>query len=250
MKPSGIITFLSDFGLSDWFTASVKGEILKIHKDARIIDVTHIIRPHDIQGTAFVVSQYFNTFPNGTVHLVVVDPGVGSSRRGIAVIAQKHTFIAPDNGVLTHILDKDAVVYELPVPDNASTTFHGRDVFGPAAARFSLNERAAFTKIKVSDCQRVESFTCTVQHDRIMGRVVYIDHFGNCITNIPVDHDVINFQYNQIDIPVRQCYAEGEENEIIGVRGSSGFYEIIVNKGNAQKLLKNNTGACITAHIR
>lgn len=250
MKPSGIITFLSDFGLSDWFVAAVKGEILKINKRATIIDITHSIQPHDIRSAAFVLSRYYADFSVGTIHLVVVDPGVGGARRCIAAISRGYFFIAPDNGVLSYVLDEASTTYDIPVPQTASGTFHGRDIFAPTAAQLSLGNRAFGKKIPASDCGRFEFPICMTRGDTVIGEIVYIDHFGNCITTLPVDSDAINLCVDQTDIPVRECYAEGQENEVIAVRGSSGFYEIVVNQGNAQHILKIKIGTRVTAYIQ
>lgn len=249
MKPSGIITFLSDFGHTDWFVAAVKGEILKINKQAKIIDITHTIRPHDIQRAAFILSQCYKNFPKGTVHLAVVDPGVGSIRRPIGVVTNGHVFIAPDNGVLSYVMDQETVVYHIPAPEKASATFHARDVFGPAAAHFSRGNTMCCKKLSVRDCECLIFPRCHHRNDTIQGEIVYIDYFGNCITNLPVDNDVLNCCIRKTNIPVREYYAEGQENEIIAVRGSSGFYEITVNKGSAEHLLKVRVGTRITAYI-
>ncbi|MBN2620627.1 SAM-dependent chlorinase/fluorinase [candidate division WOR-3 bacterium] len=250
MKPSGIITFLSDFGLADWFVAAVKGEILKINKNAKIIDITHSIQPHDIRSAAFVLSQCYADFPVGTIHLVVVDPGVGNTRRCIAAVSGGYFFVAPDNGVLSYVLDKEATIYDIPVPHRASVTFHGRDIFAPAAAQLSLGNKAFCKKIPVSGCERFEFPVCKTRGDTVIGEIVYIDHFGNCITTIPVESDAINLCIDQTDIPVRECYAEGQKKEVIAVRGSSGFYEIVVNQGNAQYILKSKVGTRVTAYVQ
>jgi S-adenosylmethionine hydrolase len=250
MKPSGIITFFSDFGFDDWFVAAVKGEILKINRQATIIDITHSIQPHDVRSVAFVLFCTYQNFPKGTVHLVVVDPGVGSERRAIALGSNYHFFVGPNNGVLSYVLDKESIIYDIPVPQGASSTFHGRDIFAPAAAQLSLGNKAFGKKIPLSDCERFEFPLCMTKGDIVIGEIIYIDHFGNCITTIPVDRDVINLCIDQTDIPVRECYAEGQEKEAIAVRGSSGFYEIVVNQGNAQYILKIKTGTRVTAYIQ
>jgi S-adenosylmethionine hydrolase len=237
MKPSGIITFLSDFGTSDWFTAAVKGEIHKRNRHAVIVDVTHAVRPHDIRSAAFILTQYYMNYPEGTVHLLVVDPGVGSMRRGIAVESEEHIFIAPDNGVLSCVLDDAATVYQLPVPEHASATFHGRDVFGPAAGVFSLGTPITYPKLDTSTCTRVAFSRFNGATGSQTGEVIYIDRFGNCITNIPATAAVHEMRVNDVYIPVVSCYTEGDTGTPVAVKGSSGFYEISVNQGNAQQCM-------------
>jgi len=245
MKPSGIITFLSDFGLSDWFVAAVKGEILKKNKHAVIVDVTHSIEPHDIYCAAFILSQYFKNYPQGTVHLVVVDPGVGSERRGIAVVSKGYVFIAPDNGILSYVMENDAIVYNLPVPEYASATFHGRDVFGPAAACFSMNSSIPYKKLEIADCLRFEFPRFNKKSNPNTGEIIYIDRFGNCITNIPVSIAVHELRVNDVIVPHVSCYAEGKSGEPVTVKGSSGYYEISVNQGDAQDIIQATIGSIV-----
>ena len=246
MKPSGIITFLSDFGSSDWFVATVKGTILKRNRHAVIVDVTHAVQPHDIHSAAFILLRYYKEYPPGTVHLIVVDPGVGSTRRAIAVKTKEHVFVAPDNGVLSYVLDKAVAVYNLPVPRGASATFHARDIFGPAAAEFSLGTSIPYTKIDITTCTRAAFPRFDQQGSPPAGEVIYIDRFGNCITNIPVSVEVHEMCVNGLIVRVVSCYAEGDMGIPVAVEGSSGFYEISVNKGNARQSLGISPGTAVT----
>ena len=128
-----IITFLSDFGNKDWFVSAVKGEIFKINKNVLIVDITHTLIPHDVRSAAFLLKSVYRNFPSGTVHLVVVDPGVGSERIPIIVESSGYYFVGPDNGVFSYIYSEDSKVYEIEVKKTVSYTFHARDIFGPTA---------------------------------------------------------------------------------------------------------------------
>jgi S-adenosylmethionine hydrolase len=250
MKSSGIITFLSDFGVEDWFVGVVKGEILKINKDARIIDITHSIRAHNIRSAAFILYCAYRNFPKGTVHLVVVDPGVGSERRAVAMESDDHFFVAPDNGVLSYVMIKSAVVYKIPTPVTASSTFHARDVFAPAAARLSSNAVISYERIPIKECEWFAFPACTMERKVIKGEIIHIDHFGNCITNVPMEYNALYFELNGICINVRDYYSDALEQELIAIKGSHGYYEITLNQGNAQYLLRVEIGARITAYVQ
>jgi len=207
-----------------------------------IIDVSHAITPHDVQSAAFVLSNAYKSFPPGTVHVVVVDPGVGSDRRAILVESHDHVFVAPDNGVLSFVMDQDARVYEIPIPDDASATFHGRDVFAQTAARCTLDQAKTYKMIASADCIQFSFPKISVGTARIKGAIVYIDIFGNMITNIPTSYELKAVSMDQVAIPIVPNYAEGRKDMAIAVRGSSGFYEIAVNKGNAQERYQGRIG--------
>jgi len=244
-----IITFLSDFGEDDWFVAAVKGEILKIKPNVHIIDVTHRIKPHDISSAAFILKSVFRNFPPGTVHLVVVDPGVGSKRKPIIVDAEPYYFIGPDNGVFSYIYDKHAKVYSIEVKGEVSATFHARDIFGPAAARIALGNAPSSFGPEKCDYINFEFPGLMKKGKRLYGEVVYIDRFGNLIINIPNTMSIQGLCISGKDIPVKDYYGEGGKGQIICVNGSSGYYEISCNKENAMELLGVNTGEKITAKL-
>ncbi|MGB3480069.1 MAG: SAM-dependent chlorinase/fluorinase [bacterium] len=244
-----IITFLSDFGEDDWFVAAVKGEILKIKPNVHIIDITHRIKPHDIGSAAFILKSVFRNFPPGTVHLVVIDPGVGSKRKPIIVHAEPYYFTGPDNGVFSYVYNKHAKVYSIKVKGEVSDTFHARDIFGPVAARLASGDVPSSFGGETHDYLNFEFPRVTKKGKRLYGEVVYIDHFGNLIINIPNTMGLQSLCISGKDIPVKYYYGEGDKGQIICVKGSSGYYEIACNKGNAKELLGVNTGEKITAKL-
>src|SRR5258706_11301544 len=187
--PNGLITLTTDFGQSDHFVGTMKGVILGIAPRARIVDITHEIAPYELNEAAFVIAQAWRYFPKGTIHVVVVDPGVGSSRRPILAEAGGQFFVAPDNGVLSMIFD--AAPHKVRMISNPklmrreiSRTFHGRDVFAPAAAHLAKGVRpAAFGKL-INDYVRVWlSKPSECGPNKWRGTILKVDSFGNLITN-------------------------------------------------------------------
>ncbi|GAH09086.1 unnamed protein product, partial [marine sediment metagenome] len=227
-----IITFLSDFGAKDWFVAAVKGEILKINKNAFIVDITHASVPHDIRSAAFILKSVYKNFPTGTVHLAVVDPGVGSERKPIIVKSSGYFFVGPDNGIFSYIYNEDAQVYAIAVKESTSSTFHARDIFGPVAAKLSTDVDPEHLGTKIRDYTTFEFPRSRKKGVKIYGEIIYIDHFGNCITNILNTIDIRELFLSKKRIKVKKFYGEGCPDEIICVKGSSGYYEIACNKGS------------------
>jgi len=178
------ITLLTDFGSSDSYVAEMKAALLSRVPESVIIDISHEVPPGDRRGARYLLARSWHRFPMGTVHVAVVDPEVGTARRALAAQAQGHSFIAPDNGLLSPILE-GATVVELAVPPDASTTFHGRDVFAPAAARLAKGEALDALGQPVED--PVFTPLPVPQQDAggVRGEVVYVDRFGTLISNIP-----------------------------------------------------------------
>lgn len=187
-----MLTFLTDFGTSDYFVPAVKGAILTIDPGAVIVDITHQIAPQDIEAAAFTLAACYRDFPEGTIHLAVVDPGVGSERIALIVDAGGHRFVGPDNGIFSHIYaaEAGAVVYRIENSEYfrkpASPTFHGRDVFGPVAAWLSRGVEPGAFGPRIDDPARLDFVRpeTAAGGDRVVGRVIHIDRFGNCITNL------------------------------------------------------------------
>jgi S-adenosyl-L-methionine hydrolase (adenosine-forming) len=183
------ITLLTDFGTSDYYVAAMKGVILSRNPAVRIVDISHEIAPQHVPSAAYVLLGAYDNFPAGTIHVVVVDPGVGSRRRPMAVKAGRHLFVAPDNGVLSFALKRvtDYEAVEITnqdlLPANISTTFHGRDVFAPIAAALSLGVPLHQIGKRISDLQLLPE-PVQVSGSLIESRIIHIDHFGNCITGI------------------------------------------------------------------
>jgi len=244
-----IITFTSDFGNKDWFAAAVKGEILKINRDVLIIDITHKLIPQNIKSTAFLLKSVYKNFPQGTIHLVVVDPGVGSKRKPIIVESDKYYFVGPDNGIFSYIYNRNYKVYEIKVRKKLSTTFHARDIFGPIAARLSKGSPPKNLGTRIKEYIKFEFPKPKRKGVKIYGEVLYVDHFGNLITNIENNINIKQLDISSNKIAVKKYYGEGKPDEIISVRGSSGYYEIACNKGNAQRVLRAFIGLKISGKI-
>src|SRR5919206_1297404 len=186
-----IVTLLTDFGTRDYFVGALKGALLSVNPEARVVDITHEVAPHDIEEGAFTLLAAFETFPAGTVHVAVVDPGVGSARRAVVVEGAGHLFVGPDNGVFGHVYERlqsfrvfhvtEESFFRLPV----SPTFHGRDVFAPIAGALSAGTRPSDLGPRVTDFVRLP-FAAPFQRDAstLVASVIHVDRFGNCVTNV------------------------------------------------------------------
>jgi S-adenosyl-L-methionine hydrolase (adenosine-forming) len=244
-----IITLLTDFGTADGWVGEVKG-VLATHAPAAIVhDITHDIPPQDVDAARLVLARTWRRWPRGTVHLVVVDPGVGSDRRALAVSAHEQWFVGPDNGVLSPaLLLPGARAVELPVPVGAAPTFHGRDVFAPAAARLAAGipleqlGSAADAPVVRRTPQPVR-----MADGRLVGEVIALDRFGNAITNLPGTM-VRVVSVGALVLPVLRTYADVADLEAAAVVGGSGFVEIAVRNGSAAQQLGVARGTRIEGH--
>jgi hypothetical protein len=248
MKP--VITLTTDFGNKDYFTGSVKGVILQINPDIRIVDISHDIPPFSISDGAFVISSAYRFFPKGSIHLVVVDPGVGSERKPLLAVSRSGFFLAPDNGILTTIYDEDGPcqIYELTEKKfflpSIGPTFHGRDIFAPVAAWLSTEmESSSFGRI-ITDPVRLPVQKPLIEKNKITGQVMYIDRYGNLITNIRAsDLQEINFKKSSVIIGShtlvggKAFYQEARQGESSFTLNSSGHIEIFQNRGHAASFL-------------
>jgi S-adenosyl-L-methionine hydrolase (adenosine-forming) len=256
MKPAGIITLTTDFGRRDWFVGIVKGVILGVNPSARLIDVTHDLPPGDIGYGAFALAAACQFFPPGTVHVAVVDPGVGSARGAIAIQTGKFFFVGPDNGVLSWAVRKDKVIAIHKLKNESfflrpvSATFHARDVFAPVAAHIANGTPLSALGPPINDFVRLvwpEARSCGGE---AVGQVLYVDNFGNAITNLEVsaleNHGGATLEV--LNAGERICYvAEFYQavpaGEAVAVTGSSGFLEIAINGGSAAKELDLAVGS-------
>ena len=236
-----VITLLTDFGTADYFVGAVKGAILSVNPAAIIADITHEIPSQDIAAGAFTLLAVYKTFPAGTIHVAVVDPGVGSARRPIIVSANEQFFVGPDNGLFTYIYDREPsrrifhVTSDRYFRPSPSTTFHGRDIFAPLAAALSTGVAPEEFGAEIDDEVRLPSLETPL-------RIVHIDRFGNCITNITHQSGkqlVIN---GRTITEFRQFYGEGDDKSLFAIWGSAGFLEISVNGGSAAKVLDAKRG--------
>lgn len=243
-----VITLLTDFGTTDYFVGAVKGAILSVNPAVTIVDITHEIPPQDIEAGAFTLAAVYETFPAGTTHVAVVDPGVGSTRRPIIVSARKQLFVGPDNGLFTHIYDRESssrvyhVTAEKYFRPSPSSTFHGRDIFAAVAAALSNGVAPARFGPVIDNEVRLPS-------DNKQTRVIHIDHFGNCITNITraeLDTNNARLVINGKTIrDFRTFYGESNSKSPFAIWGSAGFLEISVNGGSAAKILKAARGDAV-----
>ncbi len=234
------ITLLTDFGIADYFVGAMKGAILSINPQAVIVDITHEIPAQDVAAGAFTLLAAFDTFPEGTIHVAVVDPGVGSERRPIVVAAGNHLFVGPDNGIFTYIYDRDSSFKAFDIADEkyfrqpVSTTFHGRDIFAPVAAALSTGVDPTSLGSPIVDPVRL-----TISSEP---QIIHIDRFGNLITNITRDQfkEPKRLLLNGTLISAqRNFFGEniGEIDEPFLIWGSAGFLEIAVDGGSAAEFL-------------
>ncbi|MGH7700250.1 MAG: SAM hydrolase/SAM-dependent halogenase family protein [Gemmatimonadales bacterium] len=244
-----IITLLTDFGTRDSYVAEVKAAVLSAAPVARLVDVTHEIPPGDIRAAAFILSRVWRRFPLGTVHVVVVDPGVGTGRRALAARGGDHFFVAPDNGLLSPLPD-DTRFVQLPVPPSASATFHGRDVFAPAAARLATGTPFSQLGRPVADVQRSPLPAPHFDGVAWSGEVMYVDRFGTLITNLRREHveQGVRLTVGGTDVgPMRGTFGDVERGQFVAFVGSGGTVEIAVRGGSAARLLGAGTGAEVRA---
>ena len=248
-----IITLTTDFGTKDGYVGAVKGVIKRINPDAEIIDVTHEIEPFDVWGAAFTLNNFYRYFPQNTVHLVVVDPGVGSRRQALLIQTPDFIFIGPDNGVFSSILQNEETAEIISISNKkyllskTSCTFHARDIFAPVAAYLSLGVDIREFGVPAVECSKLFIPTAKVVKGCIVGEIIHIDNFGNLITNI----DAISIQSKNIKgveikhqriRKIANSYYDIPEEKIGAVIGSSGYLEIATNQGNVAKLMKAGLG--------
>ena len=248
MTKPNIITLTTDFGVQDGFVGTMKGVMLSINPTLALIDICHEITRHDVHSASYVVFNSYQFFPKRTVHMVVVDPGVGSDRNVLIASFDDHYFVAPDNGVLKYIFhsNKEKNIYRVTNEEyfskSISNTFHGRDVFSPLAANLSLNKNPdRFGKI-TNDFVEGKIPELKFNKNNIRGCIEYVDIFGNLITNIPNNSlDNVRFQLKlgrYCITSLHQSYSEGNENEPVLLKGSNGKLEIAINLKSAQQVLK------------
>lgn len=267
---TSLITLLTDFGTSDYFVAAMKGVILGTNPKARIVDITHDIPPYDIEAAAFTLLAAYQSFPSGAIHVAVVDPGVGSSRRPIAIRANSQTFVGPDNGILSYICDRepDHQVFHLTNEQYfrhpVSSTFHGRDVFAPVAAAISLGVDLREGGNPISNYVRLPSLN-PIQLDQgnLSGRIIHIDRFGNCVMNF-TQEDISLSEARELLVngrsisSFRRFYSDASEpadssdssKELFANFGSAGFLEIAARNASAARLLDVKRGEVVIARVR
>ena len=252
---TGIVTLTTDFGTRDSYVAQLKGVLLAGCADVRIHDLTHGIASHDVVEGALFLAGAVPAFPPGTVHLAVVDPGVGGDRRAIAVEVAGQRVVCPDNGLLTLLSRSHPVgaTYELTNPhfrrELASATFEGRDVFAPAAAHLACGGALSDLGPSVSGLTQLELPEPVAGEDGVRGEVLHVDRFGNAITNIPASMltwlDDIRVHAAGRDVALLHTYADGEAGEALALAGSSGYVEVAVREGSAADVLGLGRGDAV-----
>jgi hypothetical protein len=252
--PAPILTLTTDFGLSDHYVGVMKGVILGICPDAQIVDISHQVNPYSIAAGAFLIAQAYSAFPRETVHVVVVDPGVGSDRRPILMEAAGQLFVAPDNGVLAMVFAREKhVVREISnaqyFRNPVSQTFHGRDIFAPVAAHVAAGVSAASMGGTIADYVRPSFEKPRQTGERTWGgEILHVDRFGNVVTNFHGDDfpafEELTIGEAKAARPVRS-YAEANAGELVAIVGSSGYLEVSLKQESAAMKIGCRTGgAC------
>jgi S-adenosylmethionine hydrolase len=258
-----LITLTTDFGIQDHYVGVLKAVLLSIAGDARLIDISHQIPPQDIMAGAWVVRNSAMLFPPGSVHLVVVDPGVGTHRKPIAIKIEDQYFVGPDNGIFSLIADQyEYEGVELTNPDywlsDPSNTFHGRDIFAPVAAH--LANGVSMSELG-NPIEKLETYRWAVpisDKDGVQGWIVHIDHFGNLISNIPgsmireagANANLKIYVGNTIFDTIVSTFGDVSDGEPAAYVGSSGVLEIAINKGDAREMLGVEKGAQISIVVQ
>ena len=245
LKPSGIVTLTTDFGLADHYVGAMKGVILATYPTATIVENTHGVEPYQIEQGAFFLAHAYTAFPAGTVHVAVVDPGVGTARQCLTARAEGHYFVAPDNGLLSHVAwnaptTVRAVEFEQVVGAPTTRTFHGRDIFAPLGARIAMGEDPAAWGSLVEDYVLLRSLEPERRTSgRWRGRVLNVDRFGNLVTSLrpellaSFDCDFV-LRVGEAEITrLAEVYDGIEDEEPFLIAGSAGFLEVSVRQGSA-----------------
>ncbi len=262
MIANKIVTLMTDFGDRDVYVGVMKGAIASINTQLQVIDLTHQLPVQNIAAGRFSLLSAYPYFPPETVHIAVVDPGVGSNRRGVAIKFSQGYIVCPDNGLCSGIMELESAIAAVELTNskywrspNPSQTFHGRDIFAPVGAH--LASGVPFTRLgqEINPDSLVELPLpkLEISEGYLSGCIQYIDHFGNLITNIPSDLVVEQSWQaiaNGMTINSGSTYSDVGINESIAIVGSDGWVEIAVNRGNAQEKLRLNWGDAIAIKIK
>ena len=250
-KPPGIITLTTDFGESDSYVAMMKGVILSINPNATIIDITHQIPARSIKEGGLIIKESYTYFPSGTVHVGVVDPGVGGKRRPIAVLVDNYFFVGPDNGLFSTIIETQRHTDVIHLKEtkywmhSISPTFHGRDIFAPVAAHLSLGVNPFLMGEKIDNPTTLTHPLLRENNSDLVGEIIRVDHFGNLITNITREHlspflaskDLI-IKVGRLTLKkISTTYNDVPEGQPLALIGSSNVLEIAVNMGKVTDYL-------------
>jgi len=256
-----VVTLLTDFGDRDYFVASMKGVILNVNPQARIVDLSHQVTPHQVEEAAYLLKSSYRYFPDGTVHVAVVDPGVGSARQPLLVTTSRYYFLAPDNGLLTYIYQEELSVEVRQIDnkqyrlDSEGATFDGRDLFAPAAAWLTKGQPPGSFGRLIRDYVKLPIHEPSWEGKALVGRIAYVDHFGNLISNITPLHlkevqGVTKKSDAEVTIRVGgaviqglvTAYAQGSALAPHALINSNGQVEVFIKEGSAAELLKCHRG--------
>lgn len=249
-----IITLLTDFGNADAYVAEMKGVLLSGAPDATLVDVTHSVSPGDVRAASYILSRAWRRFPEGTVHLAVVDPGVGTARAALALRAHGHAFVGPDNGIFSEVLrDSEVEVVELAACEGAAPTFHGRDVFAPAAAALASGRAlhvlgAAFTGIP----ERIATREPYHEGKTLVGEVIYVDRFGTLVTNFTPENlpSYATVEIEDVDLGrLHRTFGDVPTGGLLAYVGSGGQIEIAVRDGSAARRLGVGVGGRVRGRL-
>jgi hypothetical protein len=249
-----LVTLLTDFGTADSYVAEMRGVLLSLAPTATVVDVSHGVPPGDVRSAAYILGRTWDRFPPGTVHLAVVDPGVGTTRVALAMRVHGHHFVGPDNGVFTPVLrDSEVEAVVLPTPESASPTFHGRDVFAPAAAALACG--ATLQSLGEPFGGIPERLAYTPPHyegKTVVGEVVYVDRFGSLITNLTSElvPSYATLEVEDLDLgPLKRTYNDVTPGGLLAYVGSGGTIEIAVRNGSAARRLGVGVGGRVRAKL-
>ena len=241
-----LITLLTDFGTADGYVGEMKGVLASVAPLSTAVDIAHDVAPQDVDGARLALARYWRRFPEGTVHLVVIDPGVGSARGALAAASEGRFLVGPDNGVLSPaLLHAGARCVSLAIPSGAAPTFHGRDVFAPAAAQ--LAQGASLESLgDIVDRPVIRRTPEATRRDdgAVQGEVITVDRFGNAVTNLLAMRGG-QVQVAGLTLGLRRTYADAAAGEAIALVGSSGLVEIAVRDGSAATLLGLARGSSV-----
>lgn len=250
------VALLTDFGLADNFVGVMKGVILSINPRVNIVDISHSVEPHNIFMGAFLLKTSFRYFPKGCIFLVVVDPGVGSEREPVIIYTKNYFFVGPDNGVLSPAANEDTIEEIVRIENkryflkNVSDTFHGRDIFAPVAAYLSKGKRCSLFGRSLNSIKGLEIPRPRIDRDVLKGKVIYIDRFGNLVTNVDkalfkkfIRNKKFKIKIKDAKInSISKSYQTAGQGLPLAIFGSSDFLEISVNSGSAEEYFDAKKG--------
>jgi S-adenosylmethionine hydrolase len=257
-----LVSLLTDFGLDDPFVAEMKAVILTICPRARIVDITHGVDEFDIKTGAFLLAEAAPSFPEGTIHVAVVDPGVGSTRRPIVVKTKRSTYVGPDNGLLIPSATSEGIVGVFEISNKSmmrqelSATFHGRDIFAPTAAHIACGYRPEECGPRIRDYVPSPFHDPVMENNKIACEILHVDRFGNLATNLTrahiknlhvrLGHEVtLSIQRRRIHGRIVRTFSDLHKNEVGLMLGSHGFVEIVCGESNAAKHLRIRRGSVV-----